>query len=146
MDGSGYHRAAAGKSLSAAVRVLAAADAYQAMTEPRPHRPALSPDQAAEELRHDARLGRLDGDAVGAVLAEAGHRVPKSRRERPSGLSQREIEVLRLLARGLSNRDVAERLCISPETVKHHIQHVYDKIGLSTRAGATLFAMEHALL
>ncbi len=141
-----HHDATAGQSLSATARVLAAADAYHAMTEPRPHRPALSPEQAAEELRREARVGRLDGDAVSAVLAEAGHRVPRLRRERPARLTEREIEVLRLLARGLSNRDMAERLYLAPDTVKHHIQHVYDKIGLSTRAGATLFAMEHALL
>ena len=146
MDGSGYHRAEPGQRLSPAARVLATADAYQAMTEPRPQRPALPPDQAAAELRREARAGRLDGEAVGAVLAEAGHRVPRARRERPAGLSQREVEVLRLLARGHSNRDLAEQLSVSPETVKHHIQHIYDKIGLSTRAGATLFAMEHALL
>jgi DNA-binding NarL/FixJ family response regulator len=146
MDGSGYHRAEPGQRLSPAARVLAAADAYQAMTEARPQRPALPPDQAADQLRREARAGRLDGEAVGAVLAEAGHRVPRARRERPAGLSQREVEVLRLLARGHSNRDLAEHLSVSPETVKHHIQHIYDKIGLSTRAGATLFAMEHALL
>jgi HD-GYP domain-containing protein (c-di-GMP phosphodiesterase class II) len=150
MDGSGYHRAIAGQSLSPAARILAAADAYHAMTEPRPHRPALTPEQAAEELRSEVRAGRLDGDAVHAVLAEAGHQQPggtrRMRRERPAGLSEREIEVLRLLARGLSNRDMAEQLYLSPDTVKHHIQHIYDKIGLSTRAGATMFAMEHALL
>ena len=111
-----------------------------------PYRPALSSQQAAEELGREARTGRLDGDAVSAVLAEAGHRVPRTRRQRPAGLSEREIEVLRLLARGLSNRDMAESLFLSQDTIKHHIQHVYDKIGLSTRAGATLFAMEHALL
>jgi HD-GYP domain-containing protein (c-di-GMP phosphodiesterase class II) len=146
MDGSGYHRAEPGQRLSSAARVLAAADAYQAMTEPRPHRRALPPDQAADQLQREARAGRLAGEAVGAVLAEAGHRVPRARRERPAGLSQREVEVLRLLARGHSNRDLAEQLSVSPETVKHHVQHIYDKIGLSTRAGATLFAMEHALL
>lgn len=146
MDGSGYHRAMPGQALSPAARILAAADAYQAMTEARPHRPALSPDVAAEELRREARAGRLDGDAVYAVLAEAGHRVPRARRERPGGLSRREVEVLRLLARGLSNRDMAAHLYVSPDTVKHHIQHIYDKTGLSTRAGATLFAMENSLL
>jgi HD-GYP domain-containing protein (c-di-GMP phosphodiesterase class II) len=146
MDGSGYHRALSGQALSPAARILGAADAYQAMTEPRPHRPARSPEEAAEELRREARAGRLDGDAVHAVLAEAGHRVPPVRRERPAGLSRREVEVLRLLARGLANRDMAELLYLSPDTVKHHIQHIYNKTGLSTRAGATLFAMEHSLL
>ena len=146
MDGSGYHRAISGQVLSPAARTLAAADAYHAMTEPRPHRLALSPEEAAEELRREVRAGRLDGDAVHAVLAEAGHRVPRARRERPAGLSEREVEVLRLLARGRSNRDMAEQLYLSPDTVKHHIQHIYDKIGIATRAGATLFAMENGLL
>ncbi len=146
MDGSGYHRASVGQTLSPAARILAAADAYQAMTEPRPHRQAFSADEASGELRGEVRAGRLDSDAVHAVLAEAGHRVPPARRERPAGLSQREVEVLRLLARGLSNRVMAEQLSLSADTVKHHIQHIYDKAGVSTRAGATLFAMEHALL
>jgi HD-GYP domain-containing protein (c-di-GMP phosphodiesterase class II) len=146
MDGSGYHRATPGQTLSPAARILAAADAYQAMTEPRPHRHALSPKNVAEEVRREVRLGRLDGDAVQAVLAEAGHSVPRTRRERPAGLSEREVEVLRLLARGHANRDMAEQLYLSRDTVKHHIQHIYDKIGVSTRAGATLFAMENALL
>lgn len=150
LDGSGYHRAIAGQAISPAARILAASDAYHAMTEPRPHRTALSPEQAAEELRREIRAGRLDGDAVHAVLDEAGHRAPgrtrRTRRERPAGLSEREVEVLRLLARGLSNRDMAEQLYLSPDTVKHHIGHIYDKIGLSTRAGATLFAMESGLL
>jgi HD-GYP domain-containing protein (c-di-GMP phosphodiesterase class II) len=146
MDGSGYHRASTGQTLSPTARILAAADAYQAMTEPRPHRLALSPEQAAEQLRREVRIGRLDGDAVHAVLAEAGHQVPPVRRERPAGLSEREVEVLRLVARGLSNRVMAEQLYLSPDTIKHHVQHIYDKIGVATRAGATLFAMEHALL
>ena len=119
-----------GQALSPSARILAAADAYQAMTEARPHRPALSPEQAAEELRREVRAGRLDGDAVHAVLAEAGHRVPRVRRERPAGLSDREVEVLRLLARGLSNRDMADQLYLSPDTVKHHVQHIYDKTGV----------------
>ena len=146
MDGSGYHRAIRGQALSPAARILAAADGYHAMTEPRPHRPALAAEHAAAALRREARAGRLDGDAVHAVLAESGHHVPRVRRERPAGLSQREVEVLRLLARGLSNRDMAERLSLAPDTVKHHIQHIYDKTGLCTRAGATLFAMENSLL
>jgi DNA-binding NarL/FixJ family response regulator len=85
---------------------------------------------------------------VAAVLAAAGQRSAKraARREWPAGLSEREVEVLRLVARGASNREAAERLGISPKTVGHHVQHVYAKIGVSTRAGAAVFAMEHDLL
>ena len=146
MDGSGFHRASPGTALSLSARILAAADAYQAMTEPRPHRSALAAEEAAAELRREVRAGWLDGDAVHAVMAEAGHRVPPARRERPAGLSAREAEVLRLLARVFSNRIMAKQLSLSYDTVKHHIQHIYDKTGVSTRAGATLFAMEHSLL
>src|SRR5262249_20716936 len=135
-----------GQAISPAARVLGSADAYQAMTEARPHRPALSAEQAAAELGREAAAGRLDADAVDAVLAEAGHQLPRARRERPAGLSRRESQVLSLLARGLSNRDMASQLHVSPDTVKRHVQHIYDKIGLSTRAGATLFAMENGML
>jgi putative nucleotidyltransferase with HDIG domain len=146
LDGSGYHRGLPAAMLPIQARVLAAADAYHAMTEPRPHRPARPPELAAEELRREARAGRLDGDAIGAVLAAAGHTGRVARREWPAGLTDREVEVLRLLARGMSKRQVAERLVISPATADHHARHIYDKIGVSTRAAATLFAMQHDLL
>ena len=145
LDGSGYPRALAGGALSPEARILAAADAYQAMTELRPHRPARPPDDAARELREDVRGGRLDADAVDAVLGAAGHRVPR-RREGPAGLTRREVEVLVLLARGLSNKAIAEQLVVAPKTVGHHIEHIYRKIDCSTRAAASLFAMQHGLL
>jgi HD-GYP domain-containing protein (c-di-GMP phosphodiesterase class II) len=145
LDGSGYPRALAGGALSPEARILAAADAYQAMTEPRPHRPARSPDDAARQLREDVSRGRLDRDAVDAVLGASGHRVPR-RREGPAGLTRREVEVLVLLARGLSNKAIAAQLVVSPKTVGHHIEHIYRKIGCSTRAAASLFAMQHGLL
>jgi HD-GYP domain-containing protein (c-di-GMP phosphodiesterase class II) len=145
LDGSGYPRGLSGAAISEPARVLGAADAYQAMREPRPHRPPHSADQAASELRAEVRAGRLDGDAAEAVLGAAGHRVPR-RREGPAGLTQREVEVLRLLARGLSNREIAERLVISPKTVGNHAEHIYGKIGCSNRAAAGLFAMRHGLL
>jgi DNA-binding NarL/FixJ family response regulator len=127
------------------VRLLAAADAFHAMTEPRPHRPALAPERAADELRAEARAGRLDGDAVECVLVAAGQR-PRRRREHVSGLTARELEVLRLLARGLSTRQIATELVITPKTADSHIQHIYAKAGVSTRAAATVFAMRHDLL
>ena len=91
------------------------------------------------------RAGRLDGDAVDAVLAAAGHRVPR-RQEGPAGLTAREVEVLKLLALGLSNKQIAARLVISPKTAGNHIEHIYTKIGANSRAAAGLFAMQHGLL
>src|SRR5205085_938082 len=111
-------------------RIVAAADAYRSMREPRPHRAALSADEAASQLRSDVQAGRLDADAVEAVLGVAGHRVPR-RRQGPAGLTSREVEVLGLLARGLTNRQIAERLVISPKTAGNHVEHIYAKIDAS---------------
>jgi HD-GYP domain-containing protein (c-di-GMP phosphodiesterase class II) len=122
-------------------RILDAANAYQAMREPRPHREALSPERAAAELRS----GPFDREAVEAVLAAAGHRVVR-RREGPAGLTPREVEVLRLLARGLSNKEIARRLSISPKTVGNHAEHIYAKIDATSRAAAAFFAMQQGLL
>jgi HD-GYP domain-containing protein (c-di-GMP phosphodiesterase class II) len=145
VDGSGYRRVPA-SFLPSAAQILAAADAYRTKVEPRPHRAALSDDGAAEALRGDARLGRFDPAVVEAVLAGAGHRPARRPRDRPAGLSEREVEVLGLVVRGLSNRQMAEILFLSPKTVDHHIQHIYEKIGVSTRVGATLFALQHDLI
>jgi len=145
LDGSGYPRGLTGGAISRPARILGAADAYQAMREPRPHRPARSAGEAAAELHAEVKAGRLDGEAVEAVLGAAGHRVPR-RREGPAGLTPREVEVLRLLARGLSNKEIAERLVISPKTVGNHVEHIYLKIDASSRAAAGLFAMQHGVL
>jgi DNA-binding CsgD family transcriptional regulator len=146
LDGTGYYRGIPASLLSPPARLLAAADVYHALCQPRPHRPALAPEAAADMLRAEARAGRLDHDAVIAVLATAGHAVRAGRREWPAALSEREVEVLGLLARGLSNRAMARRLTVAEKTVGHHIQHIYNKLGVSTRAAATLFAMQHDLL
>jgi HD-GYP domain-containing protein (c-di-GMP phosphodiesterase class II) len=145
LDGSGYPRGLSGVAITQPARILGAADAYQAMTEPRPHRPALSAEEAAAELRAEVRAGRLDRDAVEAVLAAAGHRAAR-RREGPAGLTAREVDVLRLLARGMSSKEIASQLVISPKTARNHIEHIYVKIGASSRATASLFAMQHGLL
>ena len=146
LDGSGYHRGAPAQMQPLAARIIAAADAYHAMTEPRPHRLARSPAEAADELKREVRAGRLCPEAAAGVLAAAGHRAAPARRSWPAGLSDREVEVLRLLARGLTDRQIAERLVVSTRTVHHHVEHVYNKIDVSTRAAATLFAMQHDLL
>jgi HD-GYP domain-containing protein (c-di-GMP phosphodiesterase class II) len=146
LDGGGYHRGCARAELPMPARALAAADAYQAMTQRRPHRPALAPEEAERHLLAGAGKGALDPDAVRAVLAAAGHAAVVPRRTLPAGLSAREVEVLGLVAQGCSNAQIAERLVISRRTAEHHVQHIYTKIGVSSRAAAALFAMEHHLL
>jgi DNA-binding NarL/FixJ family response regulator len=200
-DGSGYHRGSRAADLPLAAWLLATADCYHAMREPRSYREALSARDAADELSRQAEAGLLAPDAVHAVLTAAGQsRAPDAQpaaefagqrgrdepaggplarraaaghqptgqplagpaigqpptapaaggsqvtRERPAGLSERECEVLGLLARGLATKQVARRLGISPKTCDHHIQRLYGKAGVSTRAGATLFALEHGLV
>jgi HD-GYP domain-containing protein (c-di-GMP phosphodiesterase class II) len=145
LDGSGYPRGLSGDAITPAGRILGAADTYHAITEARPHRAARDAEQAAEELRKGVREALFDSDAVDAVLRAAGHPV-KRRREWPAGLTNREIEVLRLLVRGLSNREIAEELVISRKTAGSHVEHIYSKIGVSNRARASLFAMKHGLM
>jgi DNA-binding CsgD family transcriptional regulator len=145
LDGSGYPRGLKREALSPVARILAAADVYQAMREPRPHREPHAADAAADELRAEVRAGRLDRDAVEAVLRVAGH--PTTRRpEQPGGLTPREVEVLGMIARGLQSKEIAQRLHITTKTVGHHIEHIYSKIGASNRVAASLFATEHGLL
>jgi HD-GYP domain-containing protein (c-di-GMP phosphodiesterase class II) len=143
-DGSGYHRGSRAGDLPPAAWLLAAADCYQAMREPRAYRPARSAQAAADELCRDAQAGKLPAEAVQAVLTAAGQ--PPRPVPRPAGLSERECEVLGLIARGMATKQVARQLGISPKTCDHHIQRLYRKTGLSTRAGATLFALEHGLI
>ncbi len=145
LDGSGYPRGLSGDAITPAGRVLAAADAYHAMTEVRPHRDARAAQEAAAELRAGVRQALFDSDAVDAVLRAAGHPV-RRRREWPAGLTAREIEVLRLLVRGLSYKEIAEELVISRKTAGSHVEHIYTKIGVSNRARASLFAMKHGLM
>jgi HD-GYP domain-containing protein (c-di-GMP phosphodiesterase class II)/DNA-binding CsgD family transcriptional regulator len=143
LDGSGYHRALGAESLSRADRLLAAADVFAALTADRPHRAALGEDEAAGVL--EAEPG-LDPDAVACVLAAVGRRAAPAPRAWPAGLSDREVEVLRLVARGKTNRQVAEILVVSPKTVGRHVENLYRKLGVSSRAAAAVFAMEHHLL
>jgi HD-GYP domain-containing protein (c-di-GMP phosphodiesterase class II) len=146
-DGSGYHKGLQAEATDRAARVLAAADIYVGLTTERADRPAFSADLAATELRGLASRRVLEQDTADAVLMAAGHHEPRTRRtsrlQHPGGLTRREVEVLRLAAKGLTTREIADRLYVSPKTADHHIQHVYTKIGVSTRAAAALWAMQH---
>ncbi len=144
LDGSGYHRGLDASSLSPAARLLAVADAFQSKTEPRPYRDAFSPVEATQLLKKRAQDGLFDPDMVMSVVEAAGLEPPDI--ERPAGLTAREVEVVGLLARGLLTKQIARKLDISPKTVDRHIQNSYRKMGVSSRAAATLFATENGLL
>ena len=146
LDGSGYHRGRRGPAIDQAARILAAADCYAAMREARPYRAALDAGASESELLREAAEGRLDAEAVDAVLGAAGHRVQQRPRELPSGLTERELEILLVLVRGKSNHEIADELHISAKTVGHHVEHVYEKAGVRSRAAATLWAFEHDLV
>jgi DNA-binding NarL/FixJ family response regulator len=148
MDGSGYHRSLRAAAIPFPPRLLVVAEAYQSMTEDRSWRPALNREDAAAELRREVAAGKLDRRAVDAVLEAAGHPSSANRAARswPAGLTDREVDVLRLLARGDTNKQVARRLHVSEATVHTHVINLYGKMAVSTRAGATLFALEHDLI
>ena len=140
-DGSGYHRGLKASELSLHAQLLIAADAFHASLEERPHRPARTVAETASIVRS---LG-LDATAVRAVLEVHGQSLPR-RDERPSGLSHREVEVLRLLARGMTKREIGSSLHVSAATIHTHTMHIYDKVGVRSRAALALFGMEHGLL
>jgi len=146
MDGSGYHRGIGATMLSTPARVLMAADAYAAMTQPRPHRPALTEADAARELRREADQGRLDPIATDAVLTAAGHAAGRARAGGPAGLTAREADVLALLAQGLPNKGIARQLGISAKTVGNHVERIYTKLDVTNRAAAAMRAMQHGLV
>jgi HD-GYP domain-containing protein (c-di-GMP phosphodiesterase class II)/DNA-binding CsgD family transcriptional regulator len=145
LDGTGYPRGLVGAAIPMPARILAAADVFAALREPRPHRPEVDADRAAEVLRDEAKAGRLDGAAVNAVLAAAGRPI-RRRAVAPSGLTNREVDVLVQLALGRSNAEIASALSVSRKTVSTHLEHVYAKLGVSTRTAAALFAMRQGLV
>lgn len=145
MDGSGYPRGLRGAALSMPARILAVAEWYQTLGEARPHRAAVPGSQRAVMLRQQVKEGLFDESAARAVLTAAGHRVPR-RTTSVAGLTDRELQVLELLVRGASNREIADRLRISRRTVGSHVEHIYTKTGVSTRGAAAMFAMRHGLV
>jgi len=143
LDGSGYHRGVTASDLGLPARLLAAAVAYRSTLETSPGSPALTTDSAAAELRAAAESGMLDADSVSAVLEAAGHRL--ERIARPGGLTQREEQTLTLLAQGFATKQIGRALGVTPKTADHYVQQVYAKIGVSTRAAAAVYAMQHGL-
>ncbi len=145
LDGSGYPRQTTGALHGRLALTLAAADVFHALTEDRPHRKGRTRDDAAAVLRDEVRAGTLDGQTADAVCSAAGAQMSGLRGEPPMGLSDREVEVLRLLARGLSNKEIGQALFISDRTAGNHIAHIYEKTGVKSRAAAALFAVTRGL-
>ncbi len=144
LDGTGYPLGLGGSMLGRSERILAAAVAYQSALEPRPYREAMSPKQAMERLRSRSRSGLLDPECVDAVLAVAGHRTSRSQRD--DLLTPREHEVLGLVSRGFTNREIANQLVLSEKTVRNHVERTYRKIGATNRVGASLYALQNGLV
>jgi DNA-binding CsgD family transcriptional regulator len=146
LDGSGYFRSLPAAMQPATSRVLAAANRFRSLVEARAHREALSPEEAARQLRTEAGHKWLDEDAATAVLVAAGDARAWRTRTASATLSARETEVLRLLARGHTMKAAADQLQVAYKTVDRHVQNIYSKIEVRTRAGATLWAVEHGLI
>jgi HD-GYP domain-containing protein (c-di-GMP phosphodiesterase class II) len=144
LNGSGYPRGVSARQLTMPDRLVAAAVGYQSALESRPYREALSPASAARRLHARVRDGEIDEVAAEAVLSAAGHASHKSTR-RPDGLTAREVDVLRLVAQGASNKEIAGRLVLSEKTVRNHVERTYAKIGVSNRIGASMYALERGL-
>jgi putative nucleotidyltransferase with HDIG domain len=146
LDGRGYHRRVPASEIGMAARLLAACDVWCALVSDRPQRRAYPKAKAVATLGEEARAGRLDRDAVRAVIEATGGKLPKLTRELVAGLSEREIDVVALLARGLTNKQIGVQLRISEKTAKNHVAAIYAKTGVTTRAGAALFASQHGLV
>jgi HD-GYP domain-containing protein (c-di-GMP phosphodiesterase class II) len=146
LDGSGYPAGVNGDEDGSLAGVMACADWHDEHTSPRPHRPALDGDTSARSLRQMVREGALARPDVEAVLEAAGSAPRPAVVERPAGLTEREIDVLRLLALGHTNRHIAGSLGISAKTVGAHVEHIYTKADVRSRAAAALFAAQHRVL
>ncbi len=150
MDGKGYHRGLPGIQVPPEAQIIAVADRFDELSHDRPGQPALGPEEAIRVMSEEAGPG-LSAHAFQALVedihGEAGPPQARARRQDwPAGLTDREVEVLRLMARGLSRRQAAEALFVSEGTIRSHLEHIYGKIGVSNRSAATLFAIEHGLL
>jgi HD-GYP domain-containing protein (c-di-GMP phosphodiesterase class II) len=144
MDGSGFYRGLRGDDISLGARIIAVADRLDELTHSTPGTPALALPDAVEALSSEP----LDREVLAALRRSLGEKPvsPAPAPSRPAALTEREVEVLRLMTRGLTRREIGKRLTISENTVRNHLDHIYDKTGTSNRVSATMFAMENGLL
>ena len=150
IDGQGYHRGTKGSQIPVGARIIAVADRYDELTSHRPDGPAMHDRQAIDVLRSE--IGTVFWEeafrALEVLVTGSGSLEPQkaTRRHWPQGLTNREVEILRLAAHGSTRKQIGDNLFISESTVRSHLEHIYNKIGVSTRVAATVFAMENGLL
>jgi HD-GYP domain-containing protein (c-di-GMP phosphodiesterase class II) len=146
INGQGYHRQLIGEQIPLYGRILAVADTYAQLTQQQDDK--IEPADALRKMR--SLVGtQFDGscyDALAASLTRT-HLVRKTVPERRQlgDLTEREAEVLRLLAQGQSNPQIAKTLVISRKTVEHHLEHIYNKIGVTCRTSAVVYAVQHGI-
>jgi HD-GYP domain-containing protein (c-di-GMP phosphodiesterase class II) len=143
LDGSGFAKGLTGEQLAPAARILAVADAYALIAAFE-----AEPEAALRAVRR--RVGsELDPECFDALRQALGSTLagPKRRVVGPAKmLSEREVEVLRLVAGGQTNREMARALGISEKTVEHHVSHIFDKLGVTSRTSAAVFALQNGLI
>ena len=146
LDGSGYFRGLTGDAIPFGARIICIANRLDELTHDSPGTPAIDPIEALRSLGTEST--RYDPDVLEALRSRFEDVVPATPPPAswPAGLTDREVEVLRLAAKGLTRKQIGDALSISESTVRHHLEHIYGKTGASTRVGATLFAMENNLI
>lgn len=142
LDGTGYHRQIARDQIPLGGRIIAVADKFSLLLQS-----GGEPDPARAMAAMKPLVGtQFDPDCYDALAAQ-GRKTPvrSSRPRTPGSLTDREVEVLRLVSAGQTNREIAQALVLSGKTVEHHLEHIYNKIGVTSRTAACVFALQHGL-
>ena len=144
LDGSGYYRQLSGGQIPIGGRIIAIADRFAILSNSDGE-----PDKEGALAALKPLIGtELDPDCYAALCAVQGGR-PAGRQLRPKSpgnLTEREVEVLRLVSAGNTNREIARVLVLSGKTVEHHIEHIFNKLGVTSRTAASVFALQNGLV
>ena len=143
-DGSGYHRQLAAEQTTLGQRILAIADHYATLVRPG-HR---TTENALREIK-PLTGAWFDPQAYAGLKGYLEGKPASSKptvSERPGNLSEREVEVIRHLAKGMRNKEIARALVISENTVERHLVNIYNKLDVTSRTSAVVFAVQNDLV